>query len=225
MDNLISDLIRLESYKATRESGAPLSVLIADDERPMLHLLTISLKSLGHEVLAATDNGADAVILANTRQPDLIILDIEMPKMDGIEAAEQILAERSVPIIMSSGRSDNEVLRRIQSLNIQAYLVKPFGLGQLKSAVSVSLSQHEALLSARGDHRDTDERDRRDQRRELRGDVPHGEVRNRAQGCPRKTGTRGARPAGARSRMSPNRCSACARTTAPRTLPRRQPRG
>jgi response regulator NasT len=148
MENLISDLIRLESYKATKHSQGPLSVVIADDERQMVHLLTISLKTLGHEVIATTDNGEDAVVLALQNRPDLVILDIEMPKLDGLDAARKILSEWSVPIIISSGRSDNDVLKRAQTLNIQAYLVKPFSTDQLKSAISISLSQHEALLSA-----------------------------------------------------------------------------
>jgi len=149
MDALLSNLIRLESYKAHKDAINSLSVLIADDEMRILHLLSITLKSLGHEVVGQADNGADAVELAAKHQPDLIILDLEMPKMDGFEAAEKILDAASVPIIISTGKSDEASLHRAQHLDIQAYLVKPFSKAQLNSSICVALSQHQKLLAAR----------------------------------------------------------------------------
>lgn len=150
MDALLSNLIRLESYNKTgTDAQSSLSVLVADDEMRMLHLLTITLKSLGHEVVGSADNGADAVQLAIKHQPDLVILDLEMPKMDGFEAAEKILEKASVPIIISTGKSDCDSLHRARNLDIQAYLVKPFSKAQLNSSISVALSQHQKLLAAR----------------------------------------------------------------------------
>jgi AmiR/NasT family two-component response regulator len=150
MDALLSNLIRLESYnKASADAKNSLSVLVADDEMRMLHLLTITLKSLGHEVVGSADNGQDAVQLAAQHHPDLVILDLEMPKMDGFEAAERILEEASVPIIISTGKSDCESLHRAKNIDIQAYLVKPFSKAQLNSSISVALSQHQKLLAAR----------------------------------------------------------------------------
>ncbi|HWB58153.1 MAG TPA: response regulator [Chthoniobacteraceae bacterium] len=149
MDALLSNLIRLESYKSNKDTPTSLSVLVADDEMRMLHLLSVTLKSLGHEVVGSADNGADAVELADRHQPDLIILDLDMPKMDGFEAAGRILEKASVPIIISTGKSDAESLNKAQNLDIQAYLVKPFSKAQLNSSISVALSQHQKLLSAR----------------------------------------------------------------------------
>lgn len=149
MDALLSNLIRLESYKTTRDASGSLSVLVVDDERRIQHLLTVTLKSLGHEVVGTADNGEDAVELAIKHQPDLIILDLEMPKMGGIEAAEKILSEISIPIIISTGKTDDESLRSTQKLDIQAYLVKPFSKAQLNSAISVALAQHQKMLAAR----------------------------------------------------------------------------
>src|SRR5580658_3910319 len=97
MDALLSNLIRLESYKSNKDAASSLSVLVADDEMRMLHLLSVTLKSLGHEVVGTADNGVDAVELAARHQPDLIILDLDMPKMDGFEAAGKILENASVP--------------------------------------------------------------------------------------------------------------------------------
>jgi response regulator NasT len=149
MDALLSNLIRLESYKAHQDAIKSLSVLVADDEMRILHLLTITLKSLGHEVVGSVDNGQDAVELAIKHHPDLVILDLEMPKMDGFEAATRILNEFSVPIIISTGKSDENSLHRAQDLDIQAYLVKPFSKAQLNSSITVALSQHQKLLAAR----------------------------------------------------------------------------
>ena len=149
MDSLLSNLIRLESYKTSKSGPHSLSVLVADDEMRVLHLLTMTLKSLGHEVVGSADNGQDAVLLAGKHQPDLVILDLEMPKMDGFEAAERILSESSVPIIISTGKSDCASLERAQNIDIQAYLVKPFSKAQLNSSISIALSQHQKLLAAR----------------------------------------------------------------------------
>ena len=149
MDALLSNLIRLESYKTNKDAASSLSVLVADDEMRMLHLLSVTLKSLGHEVVGSVDNGVDAVELAARHQPDLVILDLDMPKMDGFEAAAKILEAASVPIIISTGKSDSESLHRAQGLDIQAYLVKPFSKAQLNSSITVALSQHQKLLAAR----------------------------------------------------------------------------
>jgi len=149
MDSLLSNLIRLESYKTGKDGGHSLSVLVADDEMRILHLLTMTLKSLGHEIVGSADNGVDAVALAIKHKPDLVILDLEMPKMDGFEAAEKILEDCSVPIIVSTGKSDCASLERAQNIDIQAYLVKPFSKAQLNSSISVALSQHQKLLSAK----------------------------------------------------------------------------
>lgn len=149
MDAFIENLIRLEAYKATEEElPASLSVLVADDEPLMVELITRSLRDLGHEVIASAGNGQTAVDLARKHRPDLVILDYVMPEIDGIEAAEMILAEICVPILLSTGRSDDETLQRARKAGIQAYLVKPFHKEQLKTAVTMALAHHHAMLSA-----------------------------------------------------------------------------
>lgn len=147
MDPLLSNMIRLETYKAHKDTS--LSVLVADDELRMLHLLTITLKSLGHEVVGTADNGEDAVSLAVQHKPDLIILDLEMPRLNGFDTAEKILDQLSVPIIISTGKSDVESLERAQGLEIQAYLVKPFSKAQLNSSISMALAQHQKMVAAK----------------------------------------------------------------------------
>ena len=149
MDALFDNLIRLESYKATEaEVPSSLSVLVADDEPMLATLLTRLLAALGHNVVAVAINGLEAVDLARKHRPDLIIMDYMMPGLDGVEAAEKILAEICVPIIFSTGRTDDETLLRAKKANIQTYLVKPFHRDQLKSAVTMALANHQAALAA-----------------------------------------------------------------------------
>jgi response regulator NasT len=149
MEALLSDLIRLESYNKGSVTPPSLGVLVADDDMRIVHLLSMSLKSLGHEIVGTADNGLDAVELANKHKPDLVILDVEMPKMTGFEAAAEILRAHSVPIILSTGNSDEVSLQHARDLDIQAYLVKPFSKAQLNSSISIALSQHRKLLTAR----------------------------------------------------------------------------
>jgi two-component system, response regulator PdtaR len=149
MDALLSDLIRLESYNKGSDTPPSLSILIADDDMRIVHLLSMSVKSLGHEIVGTADNGLDAVEIASRHKPDLVIMDIEMPKMNGLEAAEKILQNNSVPIILSTGKSDDASLQHARDLDIQAYLVKPFSKAQLNSSISVALAQHRKLLTAR----------------------------------------------------------------------------
>jgi AmiR/NasT family two-component response regulator len=149
MDHHIDNLLRLESYKAT-EAHIPsaLSVVVVDDEPLMVELLSRTLKMLGHEVIGSGGDGQAALDLARKHRPDLMILDLIMPQCDGMEAAERILAEMSVPIILSTGRTDDETLQRAKKANIQVYLVKPFHKEQLKSAIAMALANHHAMLSA-----------------------------------------------------------------------------
>ena len=119
-----------------------LAILLTEDDADVARYLTTVLRSLGHRVVAVANDGAEAVNLANELNPDLVIMDIDLPSMDGVTAAGKILERTSVPVIISTGRSDNEALERAQHLAIQAYLIKPFSAVQLKSAIAVSMSQY-----------------------------------------------------------------------------------
>ena len=85
--------------------------------------------------------------LAAQFQPDLVILDIDMPMMNGIEAARALRLTRDMPIIISTGRADEPTLQRLRNLNIGAYLVKPFSPAQLKAAIFVAMSRYEAAFT------------------------------------------------------------------------------
>ncbi|MEI8340984.1 MAG: response regulator [Verrucomicrobiota bacterium] len=123
----------------------PLSILIAEDAVPSLEMLEFILKSFGHKVVAKAKNGEEAIRLAKKHRPDLIILDIDMPDMDGLEAAEQILAERNVPIIIATGITRDEALVRASKLNIQSYLIKPYRNLQIETSISLAMIRHHQI--------------------------------------------------------------------------------
>jgi len=111
--------------------------------------MTTVLKTLGHRVVAVASEGHEAVDLALKLSPDLVIMDIDLPKMNGATAARKILERTSVPVIVCTGRSDNEALESLMQLNIQAYLNKPFSAVQLKSAIAITLAQYDLHSQAR----------------------------------------------------------------------------
>lgn len=120
------------------------SILIADDNARLLELLARNLKALRHRVVGIAHDGKEAVALAQKLRPDLIILDIDMPLMDGIDAARAILRQQSVPIVINTGASDDHTLRRLRSVKIGAYIVKPFSPAQLKVALHTAMLAHHA---------------------------------------------------------------------------------
>jgi response regulator NasT len=149
MDSLISNLIRLEGYKATeQELPKALSVIVVDDEPLMVELLSRTLKDLGHEAVATGSDGLQAVELARKYRPDLVVIDYAMPNMDGMEAAEMIIKEMSIPIVLSTGRTDDATLQRARKADIHSYLVKPFHRQQLKTAITMAMVRHREKLAS-----------------------------------------------------------------------------
>jgi response regulator NasT len=126
----------------------PLRILIADDESIRLMSLRKQLAALGHRVVAEASSGEQAVALAEATQPDLAILDIKMPVLDGIEAAQQITAARPIPIILLTAYNETELVERAAQASIAAYLMKPVAEEDLLPAITLALRrfrQFEAL--------------------------------------------------------------------------------
>jgi response regulator NasT len=132
--------------------ATPLSmmrILIADDE-PLIRLdLQQMLESLGHEVVAEAGDGAEAVELAKKHAPEVCILDVRMPIMDGIEATQKITNEIGVPAIMLTAFNDKELVERAVEAGAFAYLVKPFKPSELTPAIEVAKARFDqnALLA------------------------------------------------------------------------------
>jgi response regulator NasT len=110
-------------------------ILIADDEAIRLIALRTQLATLGMDVVGEATTGREAVALARETSPDLVILDIKMPEIDGIEAAREISAARSVPIILLTAYSDQALVERAAAAGVFAYLVKPVAEEDLLPAI------------------------------------------------------------------------------------------
>ena len=126
-----------------------LRVLIADDESIRLLSLGEQLAGLGHQVVAEATQGDEAVLLAEKHLPDLAILDIKMPVMDGIEAAERITAARPIPIILLTAYNETQLVERAARANISAYLMKPVAEDDLHPAIALALARFRAFESLR----------------------------------------------------------------------------
>jgi len=120
-----------------------LRVVIADDDGVTLMVLKKILTVMGHTVVGEAGDGEQAVALAAQQNPDLCILDIRMPKMEGIEAAKHIQAHRPTPIIIVSAHTETGLGTEAAAAGAHAYLVKPFAENQLKPAIELALTTFE----------------------------------------------------------------------------------
>lgn len=100
-------------------------VLIADDEAVIRMGLRTMLEDLGHQVVATATDGASALEMVRTEKPEVILLDIKMPGMDGIQAARQIMQERPTPVVMLTAYSQRELVNEAREASVFGYLVKP----------------------------------------------------------------------------------------------------
>ncbi len=126
-----------------------LRILIGDDESIRLLSLRAHLTALGHQVVGEASTGEEAVALAEKSQPDLAILDIKMPRVDGIEAAERITQARPIPIILLTAYSEAQLVERAAQASISAYLMKPVSQDDLLPAITLALTRFEQFQALR----------------------------------------------------------------------------
>jgi response regulator NasT len=127
----------------------PLKIAVADDEPRMLDFYREVLPLLGHEVVGAAQTGRDLVEKARATRPDLIITDIKMPDMDGIDAARQICQDEVTPVILVSAFSDPELIERAAPNYVLAYLVKPLKPKDLEPAIAIVTRRFEEFQALR----------------------------------------------------------------------------
>ena len=127
----------------------PLRVLIAEDETIIRLDLRDVLERAGHEVCAEARDGEEAVALAQSEHPELAILDVKMPRLDGIEAARRILADRPIPIVMLTAYGQEELVARAVEAGVFGYLVKPFRETDLLPAIQTARARHAELDAMR----------------------------------------------------------------------------
>ena len=125
---------------------AKMRVLIADDD-PIIRLdLRQMLENLDYEVVAEAGDGQQAIQMARDTAPDVCILDVKMPVMDGIEAVKAITEEGLAPAILLTAYSDHELVDRAKQAGVFAYLVKPFKPSDLPPAIEIARSRYEQNL-------------------------------------------------------------------------------
>jgi response regulator NasT len=124
-------------------------VLIAEDETIIRLDLKDLLERAGFEVCAEARDGVEAVELAREREPDLAVLDVKMPRLDGIEAARRILDERPIPIVMLTAYGQEELVSRAIEAGVFGYLVKPFREQDLLPALQTARARHDELAALR----------------------------------------------------------------------------
>jgi response regulator NasT len=126
-------------------------ILVAEDETIIRLDLRDLLERAGFEVCAEAKDGEEAIALARQEQPDLAIMDVKMPRVDGIEAARRILEERPIPIVMLTAYGHDELVSRALEAGVFGYLVKPFREQDLLPAIRTARARHEELAAVRAE--------------------------------------------------------------------------
>jgi response regulator NasT len=131
-------------------------ILVAEDETIIRLDLVEMLTEAGYEVVAQAENGALAIELVKLHKPDLAILDVKMPEMDGITAAEQIIS--LAPVLMLTAFSQRDLVERARNAGVMAYVVKPFTIADLIPAIEIAISRHTQMRSLEVEVADLHER-------------------------------------------------------------------
>jgi len=129
----------------TAQPPTPHRVLVAEDEALIRLDLAEMLKEEGYEVIGQAGDGQEAVEMAEKLRPDLVIMDVKMPRRDGIDAASEIAAKRIAPIVILTAFSQRELVERARDAGAMAYLVKPFSINDLIPAIEVAVSRFDEI--------------------------------------------------------------------------------
>lgn len=123
----------------------PARILVAEDETLIRMDLVEMLREAGYEVVGEATNGQEAIELAESLRPDIAILDVKMPVLDGISAAEQII--NIAPVLMLTAYSQRDLVERARDAGAMAYVVKPFTINDLIPSIEIAISRHLQMRS------------------------------------------------------------------------------
>ena len=139
-------------------AAAPRRVLIAEDEALIRLDLKEMLQEEGYDVVGEAGDGETAVRLAEELRPHLVVLDVKMPVLDGISAAERIASARIAPVLMLTAFSQRELVDRAREAGAMAYLVKPFSKSDLVPAIEMAVARYDELTALEAEVADLTER-------------------------------------------------------------------
>ena len=143
---------------STGPDTAPLRVVVAEDEALIRLDLVEMLREEGYDVVGQAGDGEEAVRLAEELRPDVVMLDVKMPVLDGITAAERITGARIAPVVMLTAFSQRELVERARDAGAMAYLVKPFTQSDLVPAIELAVSRHAEIRTLESEVADLGER-------------------------------------------------------------------
>jgi len=139
-------------------NGARTRVVVAEDEALIRLDLAEMLSEEGYEVVGEAGDGQAAVALTTELKPDIVVMDVKMPKLDGISAAEQITAARIAPVVMLTAFSQRDLVDRASQAGAMAYVVKPFGKADLIPAIEIARARFAEIQAVEAEVSDLNDR-------------------------------------------------------------------
>ncbi len=143
---------------SARPKGPATRVVVAEDEALIRMDLVEMLTEEGYEVVGEAGDGEEAVRLVTELQPDLVVMDVKMPRMDGISAAEQIASKRIAPVVMLTAFSQRDLVDRAREAGAMAYVVKPFSKADLVPAIEIARGRFAEIRAVEAEVSDLTER-------------------------------------------------------------------
>ena len=147
-----------DATSSTDSGTSPRRVVIAEDEALIRLDLAEMLREEGYDVVGEAADGQEAVELAESMKPDLVIMDVKMPRRDGLDAAAEIAAKRIAPIVILTAFSQRELVEKARDAGAMAYLVKPFSASDLVPAIELAVSRFAEITSLEREVADLGER-------------------------------------------------------------------
>lgn len=147
--------------RSTSDSGAEAEhprVVVAEDEALIRLDLVELLEEHGYEIAGQASDGEEAVRLANELEPDLIVMDVKMPKMDGITAADKIAEDRICAVVMLTAFSQRDLIKRAKEAGAMAYVVKPFDASDVIPAIEIAMARFAEIRGVEDEVMDLEER-------------------------------------------------------------------
>ncbi|UFU04625.1 response regulator [Ruania suaedae] len=140
------------------EHGRARRAVVAEDEALIRLDVVETLAEAGYDVVGEAGDGETAIRLATELKPDVVVMDVKMPVLDGISAAEKITKERIAPVVLLTAFSQTELVERARDAGAMAYVVKPFTPGDLLPALEIAISRHQEISALESEVADLTDR-------------------------------------------------------------------